>query len=199
MSRVDESGRLGAVDYLLQCAVKKGILNIELMYGPVSRHCKAEHSTHGGRLDDGAEGFVEVNAGTLSETAKDPASLVPVEGTVGLELVLEEPLASDDVGAAWPRNEVPGAVGEKGVELILHCSPPIWVSEHRVIGAQDWREDRRMQVETLNGLAHTEFTTGGHDMVVGDGVLTRMSLRRCRMWTSRAWPCRNEWQRWQMY
>lgn len=114
MCGVDKARRLSAIDCLLKRAMEKCVLDVQLMNRPVAGDRKAENSVDGSRLDDGAESFVEVDAGTLGKAAKHPAGLVPVEGAVGLELVLEEPLAGDDVGATWTRNKIPGAVGEEG-------------------------------------------------------------------------------------
>jgi hypothetical protein len=48
-----------------------------------------EDSPDGGGLDVGAEGFVIVHSGMLSETSKDPIGLVPIYGAVRRELVVE--------------------------------------------------------------------------------------------------------------
>jgi hypothetical protein len=48
-----------------------------------------EDSPDGGGLDVGAEGFVIVHSGMLSETSKDPTGLVPIYGAVRRELVVE--------------------------------------------------------------------------------------------------------------
>jgi hypothetical protein len=76
-SRVDEAGWLLAVDGLLEVAVKKGILHIELADGPIPGRGDAEDGADRGRLDDRAERLVVVDAGLLGEAANNPPRLVP--------------------------------------------------------------------------------------------------------------------------
>jgi hypothetical protein len=54
---------------------------------------------NGGWLDNWAESLIVVDTGTLGEAAKNPTSLVPFKGVVRVEHVLEDPFASDEVGA----------------------------------------------------------------------------------------------------
>jgi hypothetical protein len=64
-----------------------------------------------GRLDHQTEGLIVVDTGSLGEATKNPASLVPVQGVVRVELVLENSLVDDDVGANWMRDKIPCLVG----------------------------------------------------------------------------------------
>jgi hypothetical protein len=82
MSSVDEAGGLAAVDNLCQNAVEEGILNVELMDRPVLREGQGEDGSHGGKLDNGAEGLVVVHTRALGEAPKDPTGLVAVEGAI---------------------------------------------------------------------------------------------------------------------
>ena len=59
--RVDETGRLLAVDCLIQMAVKKGVLHVQLMYRPGARGGDAEDDADGGRFDNRAERLVVVD------------------------------------------------------------------------------------------------------------------------------------------
>jgi hypothetical protein len=43
---------------------------------------------------------------------ENPMSLVSVERTIRIEFMMENPLASDDVGARGLGNEIPGVVGD---------------------------------------------------------------------------------------
>jgi len=61
-SGVDEAGRLLAVDRLVQMAVKKGVLHIQLMYRPGARSGDAEDDADGSRFDDRTERLVVVDA-----------------------------------------------------------------------------------------------------------------------------------------
>jgi hypothetical protein len=63
---------------------------------------QGEHGADRGRLDHRAEGLIVVDTGSLGEAVKNPTSVVPFQGAVGIELVLQNPLAGDDVGAKIP-------------------------------------------------------------------------------------------------
>jgi hypothetical protein len=82
-----------------------------------------------GRLDHRAEGLIVVDAGSLGEAAKNPASLVPFQGAVGIELVLENSLVGDDVGANGARDKIPSVVGDQGSKFFFHGTVPIWIDE----------------------------------------------------------------------
>jgi hypothetical protein len=46
-----------------------------------------------------AKSLIVVDPGVLSETPKDPTSLIAIKCPISAKLVREEPLAGDDVGA----------------------------------------------------------------------------------------------------
>jgi hypothetical protein len=56
---------------------------------------------------------------------KNLAGLIPLECPIGLELVLEDPLVGDNIGAAGAWNQVPSAVGHESGVLFLHSHPPM--------------------------------------------------------------------------
>jgi hypothetical protein len=62
------------------------------------QQCQGQHGAHGGWFDNRTEGLIEVNTWALCKTAENPARLVSLKGTVSLKLVLENPLAGDDMG-----------------------------------------------------------------------------------------------------
>jgi hypothetical protein len=68
-------------------------------------NCK--HRADGGHLHNRAESLVVVNPRALRETPEDPVSLVPIECSVGDELVCENPLVGDDVGGTGLGNKFP--------------------------------------------------------------------------------------------
>ena len=61
----------------------------------------------------------------LAKDAHDPSRLVALEGTIGASLVVEDPLASDDIGTGWPRDKLPRTVALQGVKLLTHRSEPV--------------------------------------------------------------------------
>jgi hypothetical protein len=140
--RVNEAGGLRAVDSLGECAVEEGVLDIELVHRPTLGDSQSQHSLDGGRLDDGAEGIIVVHPRALSQLPKDPASLVLVKRAIRLELVLEDPLAGDGIGPRRPRNQVPHAVRQHDLILLLHSATLVGVHEHATDIGQDWRQCR---------------------------------------------------------
>uniref|UniRef100_A0A8R7P959 Uncharacterized protein n=1 Tax=Triticum urartu TaxID=4572 RepID=A0A8R7P959_TRIUA len=58
---VDEAGRQLTVDTLRELALEKGIIDIHLVQRPLVRSGDGEDGANGGRLDDGAERFIEVD------------------------------------------------------------------------------------------------------------------------------------------
>jgi len=109
--------------------VKKGILHIQLVDRPPTRGSNAEDDPNGGRLDDGTERLVVVDAVALGEAADDPVSLVTSQCAIGVELVPEDPLACDHVGAGRPGNESPRVVVDESLVLLSHGRAPLGVGK----------------------------------------------------------------------
>jgi hypothetical protein len=129
---INEANGLRAVDSLGECDMEEGILDVELVHGPTRGDRQSQHSPNGGRLDDGAEGIVVVHPGAPSEPLEDSMSLAPIKRAICLELVLEDPLASDDISPRRPRNQVPRAVRQQGLVLLLHSVMPVGIREHAI-------------------------------------------------------------------
>ena len=115
---VDEPRRLLAVNLLLKKTVQECVVHIHLMHGPVSM---CSDGADCGRLDDGAERLVEVNAGLLREPADHPPRLVPLQRAICTEFMAKQPLAADDVRSTGTGDERPRLVYLQSPELVLHC------------------------------------------------------------------------------
>jgi hypothetical protein len=102
VARVDESCGLRAVDRLRESVMKESILDVELVHRPAPREHQSEHGADGGVLHHGTESLIKVHARELGEPPKNPTCLVPVKRTASLKLVLQDPLAGDDVGPWRP-------------------------------------------------------------------------------------------------
>jgi hypothetical protein len=72
-----------------------------------SLESKGENNQNGGGLG----GIIVVHYGALSETLKDPTSLVLIQGAIRLELVAEYQLDGDHVGDKGRWHQVPSVVG----------------------------------------------------------------------------------------
>jgi hypothetical protein len=81
------------------------------------------------RLHNGAKNLIIIDIEMLCEPTENPAGLVPLECPVGLELVLEDSLAGDNIGAAGAQNEVPSFVGHESIILFLHSLLPMRIGE----------------------------------------------------------------------
>jgi hypothetical protein len=138
---VNEAVRLRTVDCLRECAVEEGVLDDELVHEPTLGDSQSQHSPDGGRLDYGVEGVIVVHPETLSEPLEDLTSLVPVERAVRLELVVEDPFASDEIGPMRTRNQVPRAVRQQGL-ILLHSATPVGVRECATDKGRDRRQCR---------------------------------------------------------
>jgi hypothetical protein len=120
---------LVAVDDLQEGAMQERILHIELMNWPGVGDDQGEHGVNRGRLNHWTEGLIIVDAKSLGEVVKNRMSLVPVQGTVGIELVLEIPLVGDDIGANRARDKILGVVGDQGSKLVFHGAPLVWIGK----------------------------------------------------------------------
>ena len=60
------------------------------------------------------------------------------EGAVGVVLVLEDPLAGDNIGTRRARNKPPDAVVDERPVLVNHCNAPIGVGEGAAIVGREW-------------------------------------------------------------
>ena len=158
-SRVDEAVRLLAVDRLVQMAVKKGVLHVQLMDRPGARSGDAEDDPDGGRFDNRAERLVVVDAVPLRKTTNDPPGLMASQGAVSTILVLEDPLAGDHISAQGARHEIPSVVLQKGSMFLFHSSAPVWVGKRATEGLGHWTqlgggEERRYSETALRARGH---------------------------------------------
>ena len=99
------------------------------MCGPVLAGDNREYGADRRRFDNRRECLLEVDAWALMEATNNPPSFVVFEGAVGVEFVLEDPLAGDDLGISGTRHERPGTIVLKGIKLELHCGTPVGVAE----------------------------------------------------------------------
>jgi hypothetical protein len=137
VSWIGETCGLAAVDSLSEGAIEESILHIELLNRLEMEYSSGEHRVHGGRFHNRAESLIVVDSGALSETLKDPASLVAIEGPISTELVCEDPFTSDNIGALRLWNKVPCPITHQGLILILHSCAPIGIGEGSADGGRD--------------------------------------------------------------
>ena len=200
--RVDETGRLLAVDCLIQMAVKKGVLHVQLMYRPGAgaRGGDAEDDPDGSRFDNRAERLVVVDVVLLQEATNDPSGFMASQRAVSMILMLEDSLAGDDIGTRRSRDETPGAIVHERVVFFSHGHTPIRIGERGARVAWQWRSQaggRRGKAVPLHGrLQGTRLGTSRPRR----GLLWRWSQghhgllqwgRRCRL--GRLWSRRRSW------
>jgi hypothetical protein len=116
--------------------VEDGILHVELLNELVTEDSSGEHRANGGRFHNRAESLVVVNSEALSETPKDPTDLVAIKGPVNAELVCEDPLAGDNVGALRSGNKLLGLIAHQGF-ILLHSRSPMGIGKRCTSGGRD--------------------------------------------------------------
>jgi hypothetical protein len=116
--------------------MEEGILHIELLNGPVTEDSSSEHRVNGDRFYNQAKSLVVVDFVVLSESPKDPTGLVAIKAAASAELVREDLLADDNVGALRPGNKLPGPIAHQG-SILLHSRTPMWIGKHSTSGGRD--------------------------------------------------------------
>jgi hypothetical protein len=96
-----------------------------------------EHRANSDRFYNRAESLVVVDSGALSETLKDPTGLVAIKGPVSTELLREDPLTGDNVGALRSGNQLPGPIADQGSVLFLHSRTPMGIGKRSTSGGGD--------------------------------------------------------------
>jgi hypothetical protein len=140
VSRVGEARGLAAEDCLEEHAMEEGIFHIELLNGPVTGDNSGEHRVNSGRFYNRAESLIVVDSGALSETLKDPTSLVAIKGPISMEFVREDPLADDNVGALRLGNQLSDPIADQCSVLFLHSRTPMGIGKRSTSGGgdQEW-------------------------------------------------------------
>jgi hypothetical protein len=59
----------------------------------------------------------------LGETTENPTGLIPLQRAIRLELVLEYPLAGDDVGPRGSGHKIPSVILEEHTVFFHGCAP----------------------------------------------------------------------------
>jgi hypothetical protein len=117
--------------------MEEGIFHIELLNGPVTGDSSGEHRANSGRFYNRAESLILVDSGALSETPKDPTGLVAIKRPVSTELVCEDPLADDNIGALRSGNQLLGPIADQSSKLFLHSRTPMGIGKHSTSGGGD--------------------------------------------------------------
>jgi hypothetical protein len=114
--------------------MEEGIFHVELLNGPVMGESSGEHRANSGRFYNRAERLIAVNSGALSEIPKDPTGVVAIKGPVSTELVHEDPLADDNVGALRSENQLTGPITDQGSVLFLHSRTLMGIDKRNTSG-----------------------------------------------------------------
>jgi hypothetical protein len=129
LRRINKFNRLTVVDDLRESVMQERILHIELINQLGAGDGQGEHDADRGWFDHWVDGLIIVSVGSLGEATKNPASLVPFQGAVRIKLVIENSLASDDVGANGVRDKILGVVGNQDSKFFFHGATPIWIDQ----------------------------------------------------------------------
>jgi hypothetical protein len=137
VSRVGEAHGLVTEGCLGESVMEEGIFHVKLLNGPGTGDSSSEHRVNSGRFYNRAEGLVVVNFGALSETPKDPTGLVAIKDPISMELVCEDQLADDIVGALRSGNQLVGPIANQGSVFILHRHTPIGIDKRSMCRGGD--------------------------------------------------------------
>jgi hypothetical protein len=117
--------------------VEEGIFYVKLLNELGTKDSHGEHRVNSGRFYNRDEGLVVVDSGALSETPKDPTGLVAIKGPVSTELVRENSLAGDNVGALRSGNQLSDPIADQGPVFVLHNRTPMGISKRSMSGGGD--------------------------------------------------------------
>jgi hypothetical protein len=137
VSRVGETHGLVAEDYLGESALEEGIFYVKLLNGSVTGDSSGEHHANSDQFYNRAEGLIIIDSGALSETPKDPTGLVAIKGPISTELVHEDALAGDNVGALRSGNQLSGPIADQGSIPFLHSRTPMGIGKRSMSGEGD--------------------------------------------------------------
>jgi hypothetical protein len=98
---------------------------------------RGEHHANSGQFYNRVEGLVVVDSGALSETPKDPTGLVAIKSPISTELVCEDPLAGDNVGALRSGDQLLGPIADQGPVFVLHSRTPMGIGKRNMSGGGD--------------------------------------------------------------
>lgn len=90
----------------------------------------------------------------LGEAADHPMCHVTRKSVVGVELMLEDPLACHNIGAKGPRDGVPCVVVDKSLEFIGHDYTRVGIGQATAVVSRDrwrcWRCSNGVEVPVLH-------------------------------------------------
>jgi hypothetical protein len=109
--------------------VEESVCNIKLMRRPLLASDEGENRADGGGLHNRRERLPEIDTGSLSVAANNPTRFIPLERSVGAQLVFPYPFASNDTDAGRAMDKRPGVVVQQGIVLGLHGGHPVGVCE----------------------------------------------------------------------
>jgi hypothetical protein len=109
--------------------MEEDLFHIKLLNGSSTGDSSGEHRANSDQFHNWAEGLIVVDPGALSETSKDPIGLVAIRCPVNTELVHENSLASDNVGALRSGNQLSGPIADQGSVLFLHSCTPMGIDK----------------------------------------------------------------------
>jgi hypothetical protein len=96
------------------------------------------------------EGLVIVHLETMGEAPQDPMSLVPIQGAIRLQLLLEDPFPGDNISAKEARHQVPIVVRLQGL-ILLHSVLLVGVGERTTDRGRLRGERQRGGRENMSG------------------------------------------------
>jgi len=152
-SRVDEAVRLLAVDRLVQMAVKKGVLHVQLMYLPGARSGDAEDDADGSRFNNRTECLVVVDVVLLRKTTNDPPGFMRAREPSARYLCLKThlPVMTLARGGRGTRRHVPLSMSALYSSAIAACQFRSASAARELTGSRGRDRCRRREAIALDG------------------------------------------------
>jgi hypothetical protein len=117
--------------------MEEGIFHVELLNGLGMGDSSSEHRANSVQFYKQAEGLIVVDSVAPSETPKDLTGLVAIKGPVNTELVCEDPLIGDNIGALMSGNQLPNPIADQGSVFFLHSRTPMGIGKRSTSGGGD--------------------------------------------------------------
>lgn len=166
--RINEACWLFHKYFIRQRAIEKGILYIQLSYGPRKLNYKRNDHANGGMSNHETKRFSIIKSRLLMISIHNKPSLKSVNGPIRFSFNFENPFVGKHIHWRMVGEQKPGASPLEGVKFICHCSSPFLKFMCLTITS-------RLRQSVSGGcmgilrirLVNTIFGTGYHGMYLG--------------------------------
>lgn len=113
--------------------MKKGVINVQLVYCPAFLSCNNKKAFDGSKLDYRRENLSKVHTFLLSVTTNNQVSLIPLNGSIRSLFDLIDPLTRNGLLMRRKRDDVPCMISLQGLKFLNHGFLPSWMASNLVV------------------------------------------------------------------